>query len=415
MANIYGFDSYGTDLYTRSQGGIWLNKRTSTTRPREIINFTELESQNQMLKQYIKLNGDGLYEVKIPGKPTTVFYNEADAINNCRYQLTNTSVTSLGGNATGAPRTTTRVPNSAVYPNANGAAYARMLEQNPLPPQNVDVVGNTPAGNTSKTSTPAQNAGTTPVSAQQANTPAENTPANTKRSRAEKLKEIRSNPEARARYNRLKLRNNPELKARYDRMANFKKMKGLKKAGKWGAIAALAIGAGALLLNKCSDDKKAAAPVEPTKPAEPEKPTTPTEPETPVTPAPAQETENSAINAVKGDDYWKYAKMELIAEHQGDVNYKPTDAEIYTRMKEIMARTNIGMADDNVHSDPLLMVNDEVQLNEQAAKLRNEAIKQLKEEHKNQDNYEPTYSEVNKKFKELVAKAQAEAAEKAEA
>ena len=84
------------------------------------------------------------------------------------------------------------------------------------------------------------------------------------------------------------------------------------------------------------------------------------------------------------------------------------NAEIFTRMNEIMARTGIVMAEDGIHSDPLLMINDEVQLEEQTAKLRNEAIKQLKEEHKDQADYEPTYSEVNKKFRELfVAQAAA--------
>lgn len=59
-----------------------------------------------------------------------------------------------------------------------------------------------------------------------------------------------------------RLKQNPGLKARYDKFSNFKKMKGLKKAGKWGAIAALAVGAGALMFNKCSDNKKVVPPTQ---------------------------------------------------------------------------------------------------------------------------------------------------------
>lgn len=127
---------------------------------------------------------------------------------------------------------------------------------------------------------------------------------NTKPSRQERLKEIRNNPEKRARYNRLKLAQNPELKARYERFSNFKKTKGitggLKKAGKWGAVAALAIGAGAFLLNKCSgkDDK----PVEAETPTntetvpenqETETQTTPAAPVEADEPTPVDETETS--------------------------------------------------------------------------------------------------------------------------
>lgn len=392
MANINGIDSYGADLYEK-KGNLLLPKehlveRSATSSATSSATFTEALKDR--------------------------FANLSTATNPNVAPLNN-----VAPEATANPNMIKIVKKHRVGSGRNEKFYifdengnkyeVRRGQYNKLKPGNT--VNNSQFKKIGTTNLPSV-VQTRELVAQQANTPVENTPAKGKQSRAERL---------------MKLRNNPELKARYDRMANFKKMKGLKKAGKWGAIVALAISAGALLLNKCSNDKKAAAPVEPTTPAEPEKPTTPvtpapvepdestepTEPEkptTPVTPSPDKETENVTINAVKGDDYWKYAKMELIAEHQGDVNYKPTNAEINTRMKEIMARTNIGMAKDNVHSDPLLMVNDEVQLNEQAAKLRNEAIKQLKEEHKNQDNYKPTYSEVNKKFKEIVAKAQAEKA-----
>ena len=132
---------------------------------------------------------------------------------------------------------------------------------------------------------------------------------NTKPSRQERLKEIRNNPEKRARYNKLKLAQNPELKARYESFSNFKKTKGatgaLKKAGKWGAIAALAIGAGAFLLNKCS--KKDDKPVEAEAPTKtvPENQETETKPVAPVKsdePALVDETETpDAAGAVAGN------------------------------------------------------------------------------------------------------------------
>ena len=183
-----------------------------------------------------------------------------------------------------------------------------------------------------------------------------------------------------------------------------------KKIGKWGLIAAV-VGFGVTALVKaCSGNKNTTpvadepTPVKPEEPTKPEEtPVTPEQPETPVVPITPTEPENTTSNAVKGDDYWKYAKMELIAEHQGETGYKPSKEEILERMHEIMDRTKVGMAEDGIHPNPMLKTGDEVQLNEKAAKLRNEAIKQLKEEHKDQKDYKPTYSEVNRKFNELVA------------
>ncbi len=210
--------------------------------------------------------------------------------------------------------------------------------------------------------------------------------------------------------------------------------KGASKLGKFfkgkGGKVALALGAAALIggaifgLSKCSDNKKAEE-------VKPEEPTSPVavpatdETQTEETPAPVaeqpveeqpkvEEPVNTKVEAVKGDDYWKYAQMELIAEHQGEVGYRPSNEEINTRMFEIMGRESeqdkVGkktIAEDGIHSDPMLMIKDAVLLNEQTAKLRNEAIKQLKEEHKDQKDYQPTYREVKKRFEELVA-AQAE-------
>lgn len=90
MANIYGFDAFGTDLYTQ-QGNLFIPREGFVaSNPREIINFSANLRTEGILRQYVKLNAEGLYEVNIPGKPKTVFYNEADALKNCRYQLTNT-------------------------------------------------------------------------------------------------------------------------------------------------------------------------------------------------------------------------------------------------------------------------------------------------------------------------------------
>ena len=76
-----------------------------------------------------------------------------------------------------------------------------------------------------------------------------------------------------------------------------------KKIGKWGALAAVVLGTGALLLNKCSGDDKKVAPVkdetkpentkptpgQPEKPEKPVAPTTPEEPTTPVAPTTPEE------------------------------------------------------------------------------------------------------------------------------
>lgn len=252
--------------------------------------------------------------------------------------------------------------------------------------------------------------------------------------RQEQLQRIRSNPEAKARYNRLKLRNNPELKARYESFSKVAekaaKGKALKKAGKWGAGLALVAGAayGISKLFGGSDDKK----VETTPEVNPEtKPTAPAdttaaqteepvaetevqqpETETPapvVTPAPvaqdestdkadkAEETDKTdKANAVvakpetdeaketdeadetkeaeqteqeinewiaqNGDNYWKYAKRELIFEHQGQADYKPTNKEIAERMAKIMERNGVQFAQDGVHSDPMLKIGDKVKV-----------------------------------------------------
>lgn len=66
--------------------------------------------------------------------------------------------------------------------------------------------------------------------------------------------------------------------------------------------------------------------------------------------------------AKKADNYWKYAKRELIAEHQGDVNYKPTDKEVYARMIKIMERNGVAFAKDGIHTNPMLKIGDKVKV-----------------------------------------------------
>lgn len=66
--------------------------------------------------------------------------------------------------------------------------------------------------------------------------------------------------------------------------------------------------------------------------------------------------------AQKGDTYWGYAKFELIAEHQGEPNYKPTNAEITERMHEIMKRNGAKMDKDGIHPLPMLNAGDKVKV-----------------------------------------------------
>lgn len=66
--------------------------------------------------------------------------------------------------------------------------------------------------------------------------------------------------------------------------------------------------------------------------------------------------------ALNGDNYWKYAKRELIFEHQGQADYKPTNKEIAERMAKIMERNGVKFANDGVHSDPMLKIGDKVKV-----------------------------------------------------
>lgn len=66
--------------------------------------------------------------------------------------------------------------------------------------------------------------------------------------------------------------------------------------------------------------------------------------------------------AQKGENYWKYAKQELIFEHQGQAGYKPTNKEISERMLKIMERNGVNFANDGIHSDPMLKIGDKVKV-----------------------------------------------------
>ena len=177
--------------------------------------------------------------------------------------------------------------------------------------------------------------------------------------RAAQLKRIRNNPEARARYKQLKLKNNPELASRYESYCKTvkrgAKLKALKKAGKWGTLAALVIGGGTLLYKACSNDKKddtVKQEPETPKPSVPAKDeqTKPVETTTPAEPVEFDEIgigefKDGKYKVKKGDNFWRIAEKNLIEEYKKaqkakneaiDENYKPTDAEILKETERLV-------------------------------------------------------------------------------
>lgn len=283
--------------------------------------------------------------------------------------------------------------------------------------------------------------GTIIIGGEQPNPIGENTGSQrikTTEQRQAQLQRIRNNPEARARYNRLKLRNNPELATRYESFSKTleksAKTKAWKKAGKVGLGLALAAGAVYGLSKLFGGDDNKNAEVKQNNPVQEQKATAPadttaTQKETPVaeeakpvvTPAPvaendpiakadaatevekaddakavvakpeteateeAEKTEKTEeakeakeakeaeeakkaeeeLNewiAQKGENYWKYAKQELIFEHQGQAGYKPTNKEISERMLKIMERNGVNFANDGIHSNPMLKIGDKVKV-----------------------------------------------------
>ena len=184
--------------------------------------------------------------------------------------------------------------------------------------------------------------------------------------RAAQLRRVRNNPRARSLHKRLKLKNNPELAERYKShcksVKNTAKLKGLKKAGKWGALAALAIGAVTVAVQACKGDNKddAVKPetTQPAAPAEqtPAAPATPAEtaPTTPAEPTNPEEIgigefRNGKYKVKKGDCFWNIAKQNLIEEYKKaqtakneaiDENYMPTDAEILKETERLVEKND---------------------------------------------------------------------------
>ena len=237
--------------------------------------------------------------------------------------------------------------------------------------------------------------------------------------RQAQLQRIRNNPKARARYNRLKLRNNPELATRYESFSKTleksAKTKAWKKAGKVGLGFTLAAGIFYGVSKLFGGDDNKNAEVKQDNPEQAQNPvvsadTTVTQKESsaeedvkaeetpeakPVAaPAPVagddsiektdKTTESEKIDenakaedakeakkaeeevnewiAQNGENYWKYAKQELIFEHQGQAGYKPTNKEINERMLKIMERNGVEFANDGIHSDPMLKIGDKVKV-----------------------------------------------------
>ena len=174
--------------------------------------------------------------------------------------------------------------------------------------------------------------------------------------------------------NSLKLKNNPELAKRYESYCKTVKksntLKALKKAGKWGALTALAIGTVITAVQACKggqkDDAvkpetpKSEAPKKETSATAPVKEDTPANTTAPTPAAPAAPTEPEKSSEIgvgefkdgkykvkKGDSFWNIAEKNLIEEYKKaqtakneaiDENYKPTDAEILKETERLVAK-----------------------------------------------------------------------------
>ncbi len=175
-------------------------------------------------------------------------------------------------------------------------------------------------------------------------------PASTAEARQKRVK----TPEQRAAQIK-RIKSNPRGAARLAKLKNASKLKVLKKAGKWGALAALVIGGGTLLYKACSNDKK-----DDTVKQEPETPkssvpakdeqTKPVETTTPAEPVESDEIgigefKDGKYKVKKGDNFWQIAEKNLIEEYKKaqkakneaiDENYKPTDAEILKETERLV-------------------------------------------------------------------------------
>ena len=144
------------------------------------------------------------------------------------------------------------------------------------------------------------------------------------------------------------------------KIGNFAKGKGGKIALVAAAAAALVAG-GIYLYNKFKNNNNAApdkkpdltpTPVKPKKPAKPDEPVAPKKPDKPVKPTKPVikpgviEPGQGEYKVVKGDNVWNIAKKDLIANNK-EKDYKPTNAEIAKRTKELLELNNLKYEKDN--------------------------------------------------------------------
>lgn len=175
-------------------------------------------------------------------------------------------------------------------------------------------------------------------------------PASTAEARQKRVK----TPEQRAAQIK-RIKSNPRGAARLAKLKNASKLKVLKKAGKWGALAALVIGGGTLLYKACSNDKKDDTVKQEPKTPKPSVPakdeqTKPVETTTPAEPVESDEIgigefKDGKYKVKKGDNFWRIAEKNLIEEYKKaqkakneviDENYKPTDAEILKETERLV-------------------------------------------------------------------------------
>ena len=387
-------------------GTLWLPPEQN--KPKTNFNWTEAQQKiNTAITQR-----DGLFQVKFNGEPTRVFSKleqaQIFAKNFYETSLTKGSVfTQPTPTSVPAPTVTPisnpvpkQVPISGIYPTADRAEYARMLGNNPLPQQ---ATATTPKAGLQPVRTWAKYAQEHGLAYQKpvksgavladeiaAQKIAENqakqatTGAVTKKPHvapsakpvsittideitAATQRPIEPTSTAEARQKRVKtpeqraaqLKNNPELASRYESYCKTvkrgSKLKVLKKAGKWGALAALVIGGGTLLYKACSNDKKdntVKQEPETPKPSVPakDKQTKPVETTTPAEPVESDEIgigefKDGKYKVKKGDNFWRIAEKNLIEEYKKaqkakneaiDENYKPTDAEILKETERLV-------------------------------------------------------------------------------
>lgn len=380
-----------------------------------------------------------------------------------------TKALAVASQATEAPATKAltiapKANKAAVFPSADAAEYGRMIQQNPTPKAlaNLPAVQNgANAAATNGTNGTAANAATN--GGQAANQPAGQKPASKAQSKYsnavinEKVDAYRKAMEKQG----LKGQQLEEQVARYkegllaDRKKHFNKLKGKLKAkniakeraqgklkvkpketgafaklskffkGKGGKAAAIAAGIAALgaglyallggkdkkveettdiddingVIPPVGEDESADEAVEEV----PEEvvPAVPEEGEE----GQSAEAEYDVFKAIPGSWQWRFAERELLLEHQGEPDYKPTPAEIRKRSDEIVARDGRKMAADDIHTDPLLMQGDDVTIKKPLADLFKEAKQQLIEEHKDQEGYEPTWREMTKIVDQKIKEA----------